>query len=188
MTSESQTDNLTPKQRLFVQHYMACFNGTQAAILAGYSEKTARFIASENLTKPNIRAAIKEATREIMPAAEVVQRLADQARGSLQFFMRRDGDNELTGFDLGEDKPLHLIRKLKMTRRREKGRDKDDDAVIETIDIEIYDAHAALVDIGKMHGLFVDRTEMHHTGLTPDKAATLSDEELDEQLRKRGLL
>ncbi len=187
--SDIPADNLTPKQRLFVQHYMACFNGTQAAILAGYSEKTARFIASENLTKPNIRTAIQEATREIMPAAEVVQRLADQARGSLQPFMRRDSDNELAGFDLSEDKPLHLIRKLKMTRRREKGRDKDEpEAIIETIDIEVYDAHAALVDIGKMHGLFVDRTEMHHTGLTLDKAATLSDDELDEQLRKRGLL
>lgn len=188
MTSESQTDNLTPKQRLFVQHYMACFNASEAARRSGYSERTAGAIGWENLKKPEIQAAIRDATREIMPAAEVVQRLADQARGSLQSFMRRDGDNELAGFDLGDEKPLHLIRKLKMTRRREKGRDKDDEAIIETIDIEIYDAHAALVDLGKMHGLFVDRTEMHHTGLTPDKAATLSDDELDEQLRKRGLL
>ncbi len=188
MTSEVLNDNLTPKQRLFVQHYLACFNGAEAVRLAGYKTTRPDQQAYENLRKPEIKAAIQEATREIMPAAEVVQRLADQARGSLQCFMRRDSDNELAGFDLGDEKPLHLIRKLKMTRRREKGRDKNDDVIIETIDIELYDAHAALVDLGKMHGLFVDRAELHHTGLTPAKAADLTDDELDAELRKRGLL
>jgi hypothetical protein len=35
-------------------------NGTQAAIRAGYSADSARSIASENLTKPNILAAVDQ--------------------------------------------------------------------------------------------------------------------------------
>jgi phage terminase small subunit len=49
---------LTAKQRLFVQNYLLSGNGTQAAIAAGYSARTARSIASENLKKPAIAAAV----------------------------------------------------------------------------------------------------------------------------------
>lgn len=46
---------LTVKQELFISAYCSNgYNGTQAAIEAGYSEKTARAIANENLTKPYI--------------------------------------------------------------------------------------------------------------------------------------
>lgn len=45
---------LTDKQYIFCQEYIKDFNGTQAAIRAGYSENTAKEISSENLTKPNI--------------------------------------------------------------------------------------------------------------------------------------
>ncbi len=52
-------DNLTDKQRLFIQSYLANgFNATRAALEAGYSTQTAYAIASENLKKPEIRAAI----------------------------------------------------------------------------------------------------------------------------------
>ena len=49
---------LTPKQLRFVEEYLAGSNGAQAAIRAGYSAKTARAIASENLKKPAIRAVL----------------------------------------------------------------------------------------------------------------------------------
>lgn len=49
---------MTPKQAAFVAEYLIDLNGTQAAIRAGYSEDTARSIASENLSKPNIADAI----------------------------------------------------------------------------------------------------------------------------------
>jgi phage terminase small subunit len=55
---------LTMKQELFVQNYMIDLNATQAAIRAGYSEKTARKIGSENLSKPDISAAIQLAAIE----------------------------------------------------------------------------------------------------------------------------
>ena len=55
----SGNEKLKGKQDAFVKAYILNPNATQAAIAAGYSEKTARFIGSENLTKPNIIAAIK---------------------------------------------------------------------------------------------------------------------------------
>lgn len=53
--------NLTPKQQRFVEEYLIDLNATQAAIRAGYSEKTAKSIGQENLTKPDIQKAIEEA-------------------------------------------------------------------------------------------------------------------------------
>lgn len=55
---------LTPKQQRFVDEYLIDGNGTQAAIRAGYSEKTAYSIANENLSKPEIAAAIQSAMDE----------------------------------------------------------------------------------------------------------------------------
>ena len=52
---------LTPKQDAFVKAYLLNGgNATQAAIDAGYSKKTAKVTGSENLTKPDIAASIKE--------------------------------------------------------------------------------------------------------------------------------
>lgn len=50
---------LNDKQELFCLEYIIDLNGTQAAIRAGYSEATARQLASKLLTKPNIRTRIK---------------------------------------------------------------------------------------------------------------------------------
>jgi phage terminase small subunit len=53
-------NQLTTKQNRFVEEYVTDFNASRAAVSAGYSEKTARSIASELLTKPDIRSAIKQ--------------------------------------------------------------------------------------------------------------------------------
>lgn len=63
---------LTPKQQRFIQEYAVDLNGTQAAIRAGYSPKTARSIASENIRRPAVKTAIKEALRT---GTERLQRL-----------------------------------------------------------------------------------------------------------------
>lgn len=52
---------LTAKQTAFVQEYLVDLNATQAAIRAGYSKRTAEKIGSENLQKPEIKDAIREA-------------------------------------------------------------------------------------------------------------------------------
>ena len=45
---------LTPKQKDFCEYYLQTGNATEAARLAGYSDKTARVIGAENLSKPAI--------------------------------------------------------------------------------------------------------------------------------------
>lgn len=52
---------LTPKQQRFIEEYLKDLNATQAAIRAGYSERTARTIGHDLLTKPYISNAIEEA-------------------------------------------------------------------------------------------------------------------------------
>ena len=51
---------LTAKQEIFCKEYLIDLNGTQAAIRAGYSEKTARQIAEQNLSKLDIQNRITE--------------------------------------------------------------------------------------------------------------------------------
>lgn len=45
---------LTPKQKDFCEYYLQTGNAAEAARKAGYSEKTARVIGPENLSKPAI--------------------------------------------------------------------------------------------------------------------------------------
>lgn len=54
---------LEPRQQRFVDEYLLDLNATQAAIRAGYSEKTARQMGAENLSKPAIQAAISQAQK-----------------------------------------------------------------------------------------------------------------------------
>ena len=66
-------NKLTAKQKCFVAEYLIDLNAKQAAIRAGYSEKTARFIGAENLTKPNIAAAVAAAQAKRSERTEITQ-------------------------------------------------------------------------------------------------------------------
>ena len=57
--------NLTPKQEKFVDYYIETGNATEAAIRAGYSQKTARSVGAENLTKPYIKEYIEKRNKEL---------------------------------------------------------------------------------------------------------------------------
>ncbi|EQB4336195.1 terminase small subunit [Clostridium botulinum] len=77
---------LTPKQKAFADYYIQTGNATEAAIKAGYSKKTARFIGNENLTKPYIKNYIDERMKQlederIAKANEVLQYLTRVIRG-----------------------------------------------------------------------------------------------------------
>lgn len=56
---------LTLKQQKFADEYIISGNATQAAIKAGYKEKTANRIGSENLSKLDIKKYIDERLKEI---------------------------------------------------------------------------------------------------------------------------
>ena len=65
--------SLTPKQERFVAEYLIDLNATQAAIRAGYSEKTAQMIGSENLAKPMVAAAVAAAVAKRSERTEITQ-------------------------------------------------------------------------------------------------------------------
>ena len=74
--------NLTPKQERFVQEYLIDLNATQAAVRAGYSQKTANEQGSRLLRNVNIRARIDEQLAQIKTertatAADVMDYLSD---------------------------------------------------------------------------------------------------------------
>lgn len=69
---------LTKKQKGFVKEYLESGNGTQAALKVydTDSPNTAKAIASENLTKPNVKAYLEDKAEK---AAEFVYQLAESA-------------------------------------------------------------------------------------------------------------
>ena len=76
-------------EKRFCDEYLVDTNATQAAIRAGYSEKTAYSIGEENLRKPEIRAYIDQRLAEmesetIANATEVMQYLTSVMRGQSQ--------------------------------------------------------------------------------------------------------
>ena len=81
-------NGLTPKQEAFIDAYIETGNASEAAKRAGYSEKTARAVGAENLTKPYIKAAIEARQAEIRSKrtadiTEVMEFLTSALRGEL---------------------------------------------------------------------------------------------------------
>lgn len=79
--------SLNERQKAFCEYYAACFNATEAAIKAGYSEKTARSIGAENLTKPDIQNYLHSLTEKaqssrIATIDEVLTYLSDTMRNT----------------------------------------------------------------------------------------------------------
>ena len=77
---------MNERQKKFCDEYLVDMNGTQAAIRAGYSERTARSIATENLAKPYIKEYIDKRLKEmenerIATATEVMMYLTSVVRG-----------------------------------------------------------------------------------------------------------
>lgn len=66
-------EKLTDKQRKFCEEYLIDLNATQAAIRAGYSEKTAQEMGSENLSKPIISEYIAACQKEIRERTNITQ-------------------------------------------------------------------------------------------------------------------
>ena len=111
---------LTPKQARFVEEYLIDANGTQAAIRAGYSKRSAKVTASQNLSKANVAAAIAEnraarSVRTQVTADDVVQRLQLLASAELPNAAKWDEDS-VTVFNSDTLSPAEraAVRSVKM--------------------------------------------------------------------------
>lgn len=157
---------LTDKQKAFVEHYLRCWNATEAAKEAGYSEQTARSIGSENLTKPDIQSEISARLAEItMSANEVLVRLSEIAHGDIADFLEFHSYgpasiNLRQGYERGK---MPLVKKLTPTKFGTA--------------IELHDPVAALTLLGKHHKLFTEKSELEHSGTITVDDTGLSDDE-----------
>jgi phage terminase small subunit len=121
------------KQRKFCDEYLIDLNATQAAIRAGYSEKTARQVGQRLLTYVDISAYINEQLERIhnertADAQEVIEYLTSVMRGE------------------HTEQALQLV----------------GDGVQEICDIEVSakDRLKAAELIGKRYGIFTDKTDL----------------------------
>lgn len=146
---------LTEKQERFCQEYVVDLNGTQAAIRAGYSEKTANRIASENLSKLDIQERIQELQKEIqernkIKADDVVQELAKI--GFMTIDELFDDSGVIKNPTLLSDKAKAAISSIKITKRTY-GKD-DNETEEETTELKLWDKCKALIELGKHLGIF----------------------------------
>ena len=163
---DATMSDLTDKQARFVEEYLVDLNATQAAIRAGYSIDTARQIASENLSKPNIADAIAEAqaarsARTQITVDAVVAELGKLAFANMADFMRAgiDGDPYLDFSQLTRDQAAALVEVTVDDFKDGRGEDARE---VRRVRFKLADKRAALVDLGRHLGMFVDRHE--HTG------------------------
>lgn len=136
---------LTNKQQAFVEAYLANgFNATKAAIAAGYSEKTARFTASENLTKPNIAEFVKQRMAQLtMTADEALFRLSEHARGDMAEFAT------ITPEELADHPQSRLVKEIERTTTIRRNRKGDEETETERFRVKLYDAQTAQLAIIK---------------------------------------
>ncbi|MBO9611057.1 MAG: terminase small subunit [Dyadobacter sp.] len=159
----SESSKLTLKQQRFVEEYTRDFNASAACIRAGYSERSASVIGSQNLGKLNIKNAIDARVKEFsMSANEALMRISDFARGNFTPFLVL-GDDGYVSLDLSSlpaQQNLHLIKKVKQTRKTY-----GDDVPITEVhtEIEIHDAKDAVKTVLQMHGKLIDKKTIDHT-------------------------
>lgn len=180
--------SLNDRQQRFAAEYLVDYNATQAAIRSGYSEKTARQMGSENLSKPDIQEAIRarkaeqdaEYEHRIMGKYEVLARLTEIARGDIGDLLSKDADgkptDDLENISIKRAKELkksHLVKKAKVFTSVV---NHDGVEVQNTsVELELYSAHEALRDLGKHHVLFTDKTEL---SIKPEDLQKLTEDQL----------
>jgi phage terminase small subunit len=83
---------LSPKESLFIAHYLQSFNAAAAARAAGYSPRTAKEIGCQTLTKLHVKEAIRQAMeRNRITPDRVLAEIATLAFSDVRKFYNPDG-------------------------------------------------------------------------------------------------
>jgi phage terminase small subunit len=162
---------LSKKELLFIKAYLADPNATQAAIAAGYSEKSARSIGSENLTKPHIKEALELGFKKITEGFDVAAERVIQELARIAFVNMKDladwnesGVRFKSSDDIGEDAAAAIV-EVSETVTQHGG----------TLRIRQHDKVRALELLGKYKKLFADRIEHSGKDGGPIETKNLSD-------------
>jgi phage terminase small subunit len=142
---------LNDKQRRFCEEYLIDLNATQAAIRAGYSQKTAYSIGDENLRKPEIKDLISKlknsrSERTEITADMVIQELAKIGFADIKNYYEGDeAQKDITKLD---NKLTAAVSSIKVTESSGKDWSKT------TKEFKLHDKVKALEDLGKHLGVF----------------------------------
>ncbi len=163
MDIEQSEFQITDRMKKFIDEYLIDFNGTQAAIRAGYSSDTANEQASQLLARPDIRELVAEGQKAI---AERTQTFQDNAVEELKLVGFSDLADFLTVKEGGivEQKPFDeltkeqtkCIKKIKQTVRSSHSADGTILHQTAVIEIELHDKLKALELLGRHLGMFND--------------------------------
>ena len=151
-----KNEKLTPKQKTFCLEYLKDNNATQAAIRAGYSEKTAREQASRLLSNINIKSEMSKNRAKASKRAEitidkVVNEIAKIAFSSIAHLHKNW--IELSEFEKLTDDQKACIQSI--DTKIEKRTNEHGDAVdIHYIKLKLYDKLDALEKLSKHLGLY----------------------------------
>ncbi|ATJ91552.1 terminase [Acetobacter senegalensis] len=163
---------LSDKQRRFVEEYLVDLNATQAAIRAGYSEKTAGRIGSENLQKLDIQNAISEAQNARSKRTQITQDRVLQEFAKIGFsdirslFTEAGNLRSISALDVDAAAALSSVEVVT--------KNLGDGEVEYVHKIKLWDKVGSLTQIGRHLGMFVDKTEVR----TVKKIEDMTDEEL----------
>ena len=154
---------LNPKQQRFVREYLIDLNATQAAVRAGYSEHTARAIGCENLTKPDIKAAITDAQlqsaeRTGITAQRVKEELARLAFSDVRTLFDKRG-NLRPIYELGDNEAA-AVASLEVVIKNAAAGDGHTDTIHK---VKVWDKTKALELLGKHFGLFDEHAHISGT-------------------------
>lgn len=189
---------LQPRQALFAVEYLVDLNGTQAAIRAGYSVRSARRTATELLSYPHVRAAIdaeieKQKARITFTADQVMEELARIGFSDMKDFIEIDEGGAIRAFPLDglAEGKSRIIRKVKEKRviRTTKGTvdNPDGDQILDsTYEFELCDKVKSLELMARHLGLLHDKQEITGKDGGPIKTTDVTDEELLTIARRSG--
>ncbi len=150
---EDLTAGLTERAKLFVFEYAKDFNGTQAAIRAGYSKAGAHQQADVLLRNPTIRGAVKLATDCRLAAVNVsvdriVREYARIAFLDPRQFYNDDGSlKDITGLP---DEVSAAIAGIEIEHRHERGSSDDDGVDVTTKRVKLACKMSALKELSKL--------------------------------------
>lgn len=158
--------SLNTKQQLFVTEYLVDLNATQAAIRAGYSKRTANRIATENLSKPVIKAAIEAAIEErkkrvLVTADDVIREMALIGLADMRDFIEIDEGGAIRALPLetlaeGKSRIIKKVREKRTIKSTAEG----DQILDSTYEFELCDKVKSLELLARHLGLLHDKQEI----------------------------
>lgn len=152
--ANSRQRKLSNKHRAFIDQYLQTWNATEAyQRVYSCSREAANANGAKLLANTSVSEALQQRIAEsAMSANEVLARLTKHARGSMADFLHVTVNGATIDMVKAEEADkLDLVRKFTQTTKRY------GETEIEEITVDLYDAQAALVHLGKHLDLFSDK-------------------------------